>query len=144
MSRVIYTTDTFLEKQFHNPNFSYFVQFPLLIKVALSAKIVNFCYPSDMIDALIKHVSVTYKCYEMYAHRGKKVQLIVTNATLIYVLQLVNLKLIVKKISVFLLKCHTFCFIFKYIFYVRYNFDILFVGLVEIPILVGFKSRCTL
>jgi hypothetical protein len=25
-----------------------------------------------MIDALIKHVSVTYKCYEMYAHRGKK------------------------------------------------------------------------
>jgi hypothetical protein len=28
-----------------------------------------------MIDALIKHVSVTYKCYEMYAHRGKKVQL---------------------------------------------------------------------
>jgi hypothetical protein len=28
-----------------------------------------------MIDALIKRVSVTYKCYEMYAHRGKKVQL---------------------------------------------------------------------
>ena len=26
-----------------------------------------------MIDALIKRVSVTYKCYEMYAHRGKKV-----------------------------------------------------------------------
>ena len=25
-----------------------------------------------MIDALIKHVSVTYKCYEMYAHRGEK------------------------------------------------------------------------
>ena len=25
-----------------------------------------------MIDALIKHVSVTYKCYEMYAHRGGK------------------------------------------------------------------------
>jgi hypothetical protein len=24
-----------------------------------------------MIDALIKRVSVTYKCYEMYAHRGK-------------------------------------------------------------------------
>ena len=23
-----------------------------------------------MIDALIKHVSVTYKCYKMYAHRG--------------------------------------------------------------------------
>ena len=23
-----------------------------------------------MIDALIKHVSVTSKCYEMYAHRG--------------------------------------------------------------------------
>ena len=23
-----------------------------------------------MIDALIKRVSVTYKCYEMYAHRG--------------------------------------------------------------------------
>ena len=45
MSRVIYTTDTFLEKQFRNPNFSYFVQFLLLIKVALSAKIVNFCYP---------------------------------------------------------------------------------------------------
>ena len=49
-------------------------------KGALSAKIVNFCYPyklSDMIDALIKRVSVTYKCYEMYAHRGKKVQLLV-------------------------------------------------------------------
>jgi hypothetical protein len=29
-----------------------------------------------MIDALIKRVSVTYKCYEMYAHRGKKVQLL--------------------------------------------------------------------
>jgi hypothetical protein len=28
-----------------------------------------------MIDALIKRVSVTYKCYEMYAHREKKVQL---------------------------------------------------------------------
>ena len=26
-----------------------------------------------MIDALIKRVSVTYKCYEMYAHRGKKI-----------------------------------------------------------------------
>jgi hypothetical protein len=25
-----------------------------------------------MIDALIKRVSVTYKYYEMYAHRGKK------------------------------------------------------------------------
>ena len=35
--------------------------------MALSAKIVNFCYQkkiSDMIDALIKRVSVTYKCYE--------------------------------------------------------------------------------
>jgi hypothetical protein len=30
-----------------------------------------------MIDALIKRVSVTYKCYEMYAHRIKKVQLLV-------------------------------------------------------------------
>jgi hypothetical protein len=30
-----------------------------------------------MIDALIKRVSVTYKCYEMYAHRGGKVQLFV-------------------------------------------------------------------
>jgi hypothetical protein len=29
-----------------------------------------------MIDALIKRVSVTYKC-EMYAHRGEKVQLLV-------------------------------------------------------------------
>ena len=25
-----------------------------------------------MIDALIKRVSVTYKCYEMYAHRGNE------------------------------------------------------------------------
>ena len=25
-----------------------------------------------MIDTLIKRVSVTYKCYEMYAHRGEK------------------------------------------------------------------------
>jgi hypothetical protein len=42
------------------------------LKGALSAKIINFCYPqklSDMIDALIKRVSVTYKCYEMYTHR---------------------------------------------------------------------------
>jgi hypothetical protein len=41
-----------------------------MFKGALSAKIVNFCYPqklSEMIDALIKRVSVTYKCYEMYA-----------------------------------------------------------------------------
>ena len=41
-------------------------------KGVLSAKIVNFCYPkklADMIDALIKRVSVTYTCYEMYAHR---------------------------------------------------------------------------
>jgi hypothetical protein len=30
-----------------------------------------------MIDALIKRVSVTYKCYEMYAHRGENVQLLV-------------------------------------------------------------------
>jgi hypothetical protein len=30
-----------------------------------------------MIDALIKRVSVTYKRYEMYAHRWKKVQLLV-------------------------------------------------------------------
>jgi hypothetical protein len=29
-----------------------------------------------MIDALIKRVFVTYKCYEMYAHRKKKVQLL--------------------------------------------------------------------
>jgi hypothetical protein len=31
-----------------------------------------------MIDALIKRVSVTYKCYEMYAHRGKKVHLLMS------------------------------------------------------------------
>ena len=30
-----------------------------------------------MIDALIKRVSVTYQCYEMYAHWEKKVQLLV-------------------------------------------------------------------
>jgi hypothetical protein len=30
-----------------------------------------------MINALIKRVSVTYKCYEMYAHQGKIVQLLV-------------------------------------------------------------------
>jgi len=30
-----------------------------------------------MIDALIRRVSVTYKCYEMYAHRVIKVQLLV-------------------------------------------------------------------
>jgi hypothetical protein len=28
-----------------------------------------------MIDALIKRISVTNKCYEMHVHRGKKVQL---------------------------------------------------------------------
>ena len=27
-----------------------------------------------MIDVLIKRVSVTYKCYEMHAHRGKNLQ----------------------------------------------------------------------
>jgi hypothetical protein len=30
-----------------------------------------------MIDALIKRVSVSYKGFEMYAHRGKKVQRLV-------------------------------------------------------------------
>jgi hypothetical protein len=30
-----------------------------------------------MIDALVKRVSVTYKYYEMYAHRGEKVQMLV-------------------------------------------------------------------
>ena len=30
-----------------------------------------------VIDTLIKRVSITYKCYEMYAHRGKIVQLLV-------------------------------------------------------------------
>jgi hypothetical protein len=30
-----------------------------------------------MIDALIKRVTVAYKCYEMYAHRRKNVQLLV-------------------------------------------------------------------
>ena len=30
-----------------------------------------------MIDALIIRASVTYECYEMYAHRGRKVQLLV-------------------------------------------------------------------
>ena len=32
---------------------------------------------ANMIDALIKRVSVTYKYYEMYTHRGKKMQLLV-------------------------------------------------------------------
>ena len=52
----------------------------IFFKGALTAKIVYFCYPlklSCMIDALIKRVSVTYTCYEMYEHRGKKVQLLV-------------------------------------------------------------------
>jgi hypothetical protein len=30
-----------------------------------------------MIDALIKRVFVTYKCYEMYAHREQNLQLLV-------------------------------------------------------------------
>ena len=30
-----------------------------------------------MIDALIKRVFVTYKCYEIYVHRGKNMQLLV-------------------------------------------------------------------
>ena len=30
-----------------------------------------------MIDALIKRVSVTYKCYEMYAHRGKNLHILI-------------------------------------------------------------------
>ena len=33
--------------------------------------------PLDPPLALIKRVSVTYKCFEMYAHRGKKLQLLV-------------------------------------------------------------------
>jgi hypothetical protein len=30
-----------------------------------------------MIDTLIKRISVTYQCYEMYAHSGEKVQMLV-------------------------------------------------------------------
>ena len=41
----------------------------------------NFGYEkiTQLVDniPLIKRVSVIYKCYEMYAHRGKKVQLLV-------------------------------------------------------------------
>ena len=41
----------------------------------------NFGYEkiTQLVDniPLIKRVSITYKCYEMYAHRGKKVQLLV-------------------------------------------------------------------
>jgi hypothetical protein len=33
---------------------------------------ITFLKLSDMIDALIKRVSVTYRCYEMYVHRGEK------------------------------------------------------------------------
>ena len=54
--------------KFYCPNKSIYYFF----NGALSDKIGTFCYPyklSDMIDALIKRVSVTYKCYEMYAHR---------------------------------------------------------------------------
>ena len=36
-----------------------------------------FCVKAATRLAIIKRVSVTYKCYEMYAHRGKKVQLLV-------------------------------------------------------------------
>jgi hypothetical protein len=52
-----------------------------------------------MIDALIKRVSVTYKYYEMYAHRGKIVQLLVSlcyfdhNETLLLLWQQSYLKL---------------------------------------------------
>ena len=49
-------------------------------KVALSAKIVNFFYQkklSDMIDALIKRVSVTYKCYECTRIVKKRCNLLV-------------------------------------------------------------------
>ena len=54
---------------------TFFVLMHSILKGALPDKIVNFCYPlklSDMIDALIKCVSVTYKCYEMYVHWGEK------------------------------------------------------------------------
>jgi hypothetical protein len=30
-----------------------------------------------MIDTLIKRVSITFECYEIYTHRGKIVQLLV-------------------------------------------------------------------
>jgi hypothetical protein len=43
-----------------------------LLKVRSCVFISNFHH-----DALLKRVSVTYKCYEMYAHWGKKVQLLV-------------------------------------------------------------------
>jgi hypothetical protein len=45
-----------------------------------------------MIDALIKRVSVTYACYEMYAHRGKKCIKSVQQCT--YFLFSVNLLLV--------------------------------------------------
>jgi hypothetical protein len=35
-----------------------------------------------MIDALIKRVSVTYTCYEMYAHREEKFTILADNAPL--------------------------------------------------------------
>jgi hypothetical protein len=44
-----------------------------------------------MIDALIKRVSVTYNCYEMYAHRGEKVQLLENYHRFIISLQANNL-----------------------------------------------------
>ena len=47
-------------------------KFLLPIKICVTHKKL-----SDMIDALIKRVSVTYKCYEMYVHQEKKVQLLV-------------------------------------------------------------------
>ena len=49
-----------------------------ILKGALSAKsLPTKTIRYDMIDALIKRVSVTYKCYEMYAHQGKNMQLLV-------------------------------------------------------------------
>ena len=37
-----------------------------------------------MIDALLKRVSVTYKCYEMYTYRGRKVQLLLLIIGIVY------------------------------------------------------------
>ena len=50
-----------------------------------------------MIDALIKRVSVTYKCYEMYAHRGKKVQLLVFSSQLLLTFWYINRRKIKEK-----------------------------------------------
>ena len=62
---------TFMDVNYYIPTISFKGPLSPYRKFVLPIKTIRYDY------ALIKCVSVTYKCYEMYAHRGKNVQLLV-------------------------------------------------------------------